>query len=159
MKEHLLAVPTFPKETNTPDPQLREQIVALLGKFTEAWKDNDAAALAALYTQDGLLCDADGSGPHYGRPAIEKSFADGFKQFHFSNHVTTPDQYSPHVIGTAGNEAWAFGEWSMTIQGKNGGGPMQIKGNWGAIFVRERDGWKARVVVINGPPPEPAQTK
>jgi len=108
---------------------------------------------------DGLLCDADGSGPHYGRPAIEKSFADGFKQFHFSNHVTTPDQYSPHVIGTAGNEAWAFGEWSMTIQGKNGGGPMQIKGNWGAIFVRERDGWKARMVVINGPPPEPAQTK
>ena len=87
MKTRLPAVPTFAQETNTPDPQLREQIVALLEKFTEAWNNNDAAALAALYTEDGLLCDADGSGPHYSRLAIEKCLADGFKQFHFSNHV------------------------------------------------------------------------
>jgi len=37
---------SFAQQTNTPDPQLREQIVAPLGKFTEAWNNNDAAALA-----------------------------------------------------------------------------------------------------------------
>jgi uncharacterized protein (TIGR02246 family) len=155
------ALPTFAQQTNTPDPQLREQIVALFGKFTEAWNNNDAAALAALYTKDAVFCGGEGSGPHYGREAIEKHFAEGFKLFHFSNHVVTPDQYSPHIIGTAGNEVWALGEWSMTIQSKNGGSPMQIKGNWLDIFVRDGDGWKARAIVTNNaaPPPEPAKTK
>jgi len=32
---------SFAQQTNTPDPQLREQIVAPLGKFTEAWNNND----------------------------------------------------------------------------------------------------------------------
>jgi hypothetical protein len=44
------ALPAFAQQTNTPDPQLRQQIVALLGTFTEAWNNNDASALAALYT-------------------------------------------------------------------------------------------------------------
>jgi len=35
------ALPTFAQQTNTPDPQLREQIVEPLGKFTEAWNNND----------------------------------------------------------------------------------------------------------------------
>ena len=88
-------------------------------KITEAWNNNDAAALAALYTKDAVFCGGEGSGPHYGREAIEKHFAEGFKLFHFSNHVVTPDQYSPHVIGTAGNEAWVLGEWSMTITSRS----------------------------------------
>ena len=156
-----LALPTVAQQTDTPDPQLREQIVALFGKFTEAWNNNDSAALAALYTEDAVFCGGEGSGPHYGREAIEKHFAEGFKLFHFSNHIATPDQYSPHAIGTAGNEVWALGEWSMTIQSKNGGSPMQIKGNWKDIFVRDGDGWKARMVVSNNAalPPESAKTK
>jgi hypothetical protein len=47
------ALPTFAQQTNTPDPQLRQQIVALLEKFTEAWNNNDAAALAA--TKDAVF--------------------------------------------------------------------------------------------------------
>jgi len=156
-----LALPSFAQQTNTPDPQLREQIVALFEKFTEAWNNNDAAALAALYTKDAVFCGGEGSGPHYGREAIEKHFAEGFKLFHFSNHVVTLDQYSPHIIGTAGDELWALGEWSMTLQSKNGGSPMQIKGNWLDIFLRDGDGWKARAILTNNaaPPPEPAKTK
>ena len=50
-------------------------------------------------------------GPIYGREAIEKRFADLFKQIHFSNHIGKADQYSPHVIGAAGDEVWANGEW------------------------------------------------
>src|SRR6516164_11480343 len=155
-----LALPTVAQQMNTPDPRLRERIVALFGKFTEAWNNNDSAALAALYTEDAVFCGGEGSGPHYGREAIEKHFAEGFKLFHFSNHIGTPDQYSPHVIGTAGNEVWALGEWSMTVQSKDGGSPMQIKGNWLDIFVREADGWRAQVILTNNaaPSPEPAQT-
>ncbi|MGA7882386.1 MAG: nuclear transport factor 2 family protein [Terrimicrobiaceae bacterium] len=150
------AVPAFAQQTNTPDPELRQQIIAVFDKFNEAWNKNDAAALAALYTEDAVFCGGDGSGPHYGRDAIEKHFAEGFKRFHFSNHRVIVDQFSPHIIGTTGNEVWAFGEWSMTIQGQNGG-PRQMKGYSGNIFVREGDAWKARMIVANDIPP--AQTK
>ena len=36
------AVPTFAQQTNTPDPQLREQRDALGKKIDEAWNNNDA---------------------------------------------------------------------------------------------------------------------
>jgi hypothetical protein len=31
------------------------------------------------------------------------------------------DGNAPHLIGTAGNELWATGEWSDTGQGETGG--------------------------------------
>ena len=68
------AVPTFAQQQNPPDPKLREQIVALFDKFTEAWNNNNAATLAALYTKDAVFCGGEGSGPHYGREAIEKHY-------------------------------------------------------------------------------------
>ena len=45
------AVPAFAQQTNTPDPQLRQQLLALAKKFDDAYNNNDAAALAALYTK------------------------------------------------------------------------------------------------------------
>ena len=79
---------------------------------------------------------------------------------HFSNHIGKPDQYSPHIIGTAGNEVWSNGEWSLTFQGKNPG-PIQLKGYWSSISVREGDTWKDRMLTYNitPAPAAPAQTK
>jgi hypothetical protein len=65
-------------------------------------------------------------GPIYGREAIEKHYAGVFQKVHFSNHVAKPDQYSPHITGTAGNEMWWNGEWNVTLQGQSGG-PKQAK--------------------------------
>ena len=90
------ALPTFAQRTNTSDQQLREQLVPLDKKIADAWKNNDAAALAALFTKDAVL--VTNTGPIYGPDAIEKMYADLFKQVHFSNHIAKPDQYSPHVI-------------------------------------------------------------
>ena len=151
------ALPTLAQQTNTPDPQLRQVVDALTKKFTDAFDNNDAAALAALYTEDAVLVNA--TGPIYGREAIEKYWADVFKQFHFSNHIAKADQYCPHIIGTAGNEMWWNGEWSQTIEGQTGG-PIQLKGYWTSIVVREGDAWKDRMQIANTTPaPAPAQTK
>jgi hypothetical protein len=87
------ALPTFAQQTNTPDPQLRAQLVALIKKFDEAISNNDASALSALFTQDAVfLVD---EGPFYGRENITKHFADLFGKLHFSNWLTTVDEYSP----------------------------------------------------------------
>ncbi|MGC2579630.1 MAG: SgcJ/EcaC family oxidoreductase, partial [Terrimicrobiaceae bacterium] len=103
------ALPTFAQQTNTPDPQLRQRLLAVIEKHADATNKNDAAAAAASFTEDGVfLTDR---GPIKGREAIEKMFADLFQKLRFSDHVITVDQDSPRIIGTDGKEMWATGGW------------------------------------------------
>ena len=113
-----IALPAL-AETTAPDPQQREQLLALAKKFEDAWNSNDATALAALFTVDAVLIEA--SGPVYGREAIEKHYKDLFQNVHFSNNHTMyndPSSNSPHAIGTDGNEMWENGEWSTNLAGQ-----------------------------------------
>jgi ketosteroid isomerase-like protein len=115
--------------------------------------------LTLSYTEDAVFVTP--QGPLYGREAIEKFFADVFKQVHFSNHLAKADSNSIRFIGTAGNEVWRNGDFSETetLQGQNGG-PMQVKGYWSAVEVREGDAWKHRMCTFNVTPASaPAQTK
>jgi len=144
--------PAFAQQKDTVDPQIIRQYAELSKKFDEAYNNNDAAALTACFTADAVL--VNDTGPVYGREAIEKHFADVFKQVHVSNHIGQRDQYSPHILGT-GNEIWANGEWSLTFQGKSGG-PIQAKGHWSAIDTREGDAWKIRMLTWNVTPPPAA---
>jgi hypothetical protein len=71
------------------------------------------------------------TGPIYGRDAIEKHYADVFKQVHFSNHI---------------------------IKGQDWG-PKEFKGNWVEIYRREGDDWRIRLDIWNlTPAPAPATT-
>src|ERR1700750_698283 len=110
-----IALPALAQQKGTPDPELREQLLALAKKFEDAWNSNDATALAALFTVDAVLIEA--SGPVYGREAIEKHYKDLLQNVHFSNNHTMyndPSSNSPHAIGTDGDEMWENGEWSTT---------------------------------------------
>lgn len=147
------ALPTFAGQSNTPDPQLREQVLALVLKFDPAFNNNDAAAQAPFYTEDAVLVVPEG--PVYGREAIVKFWVGLFQKVRFSNHLGTLDQYSPHMIGTSGNEVWATGGWSQTIVGPN----LGVKGYWSGVVVRAGNDWKFRLHAITPPPYEPAQTK
>jgi ketosteroid isomerase-like protein len=142
------AVPTFAQS-----PQLREALAAYDKKEEEAFNNNDAAALAALYTEDAV--EVTDSGTLYGREAIEKHYADLFQKEHFSNYLVKADQDSPHIIGTWGNHVWASGDWSCTIKGQNFG-PVDLKGYWGAIKVREGDTLKTWMRTWNITPEPPA---
>jgi ketosteroid isomerase-like protein len=142
------ALPAFAQQANTPDPQLRQKLVDAIKRHTDALDKNDAAAVAANFTENGILVTP--NGPIFGREAIEKHYADDFKQgFHSSNNIATPDDDSPHITGTAANEMWATGSWSATIQGKDWG-PIPLKGYWSVI--REGDDWKIRMLAFNVTP-------
>jgi hypothetical protein len=75
------------QKESTPDPQLRQQLVAFAKKYDEAFNNNDAAAAAALYTEDAVIVPE--TGPVNGRQAIEKWYADGLQKWHDSNHLVT----------------------------------------------------------------------
>jgi uncharacterized protein (TIGR02246 family) len=143
------AVPTIAQQTKTPDPELRQQIDAYHKKVDAAYVSNDADAIAALYTEDAVLVTPQGT--FFGQDAIKKYYTDLFKQAHFTAHVGKSDQYSPHAIGTAGDEIWATGGWAVTVQGQSGA-PVDLKGFWGAVKVREGDGWKTRMETWNVTP-------
>ena len=87
-------------------------------KYDEAVNNNDAAALAALYTEDALFV-AD-TGPLYGRQAIDNFYADAFKVLHPKNYISKEDPNSARFVGTPDNVA-SNGEWSFTGQGETGG--------------------------------------
>ena len=80
-------------------------------------------------------------------------YADLFQKLHFSDHVITVDQDSPHIVGSDGKTLWATGGWSSTIQAQNSD-PVQIKGFWAVI--REGDDLKIR---MHSPYVTPADAK
>ena len=59
------ALPTFSQQIGAPDPQLREKLIAAIKKHTDALDKNDAAAVAANLTENGILVTPDG--PIFGR--------------------------------------------------------------------------------------------
>ncbi len=150
------AWPAFAQQNDTVDPQLHDALAALDRKMDAGHLSNDAAAIAALYTDDAVVVSHD-LGPIYGRDAIQKHLAEVFKNIHFIKHVSQAEQNSPHLI--SGNEFWSTGEFDQTFQVENGP-PLRIKGHYLNILVREGDVFKYKVDTYNFTgPPVPAETK
>ena len=149
------AVPTLAQQTNTPGPQIAQQrnligdpyaigeFNALGLKMDEAFNKNDAVALAALFTKDAVLVASDGM--FFGRPAIQKRYADTFQR---SPITTSSGQGSS--LNAIDNAAWSTGKWWTTRQDQTG--PKFESGFWSAIYVREGDGWKIRLLTISDAP-------
>jgi ketosteroid isomerase-like protein len=155
---NVFALPTVAQQTNAPDPKLHEEFIAGDKKFDDGFINGDAAALAAFYAKDAVIIPHDGP-PIYGREAIQKHFVDMFKKIHFIKHISKPEEYAPHVMGTAGNEVWGTGEFDQTFQFENGN-PMRIKGHLFFILVRDGDALKIKGDTFNfSGPAVPAETK
>jgi len=74
-----------------------------------------------------------------------------FASEHPKNHFGKENEQDGPHIGTAGNEAWDTGQWGETGQGKSGE-PTPIKGYWSAVYTREGDNWKIRMLTYNVTP-------
>jgi uncharacterized protein (TIGR02246 family) len=145
------AVPAFTQQKNTADSKIVQQrdllgvpkaiddFGALSLKLEEAFKENDASAIAALFTEDGILVASDGM--FSGRQAIEKRYDDLFQQ----SPITTVSgqRYQLNAIDDA---VWSVGEWWSTNQTETG--PKFEGGYWSAIYIHEGDDWKIRLLTL-----------
>jgi ketosteroid isomerase-like protein len=109
------AVPVLAQENDTVDPQTRQEIEPLDAKLDEAINNNDAAAAAALFTEDAILMlpleyAAERSGIFSGRPAVEKWFAQKFTEYHVSDSKGKLDQI--HAVDAG---VWAVGKWTHNV--------------------------------------------
>jgi uncharacterized protein (TIGR02246 family) len=128
------------EQKGTADPQTAQEIRAVTVKHAEIYNKHDATAYAAFFTEDAIQVTPEGM--IYGRQAIEKKYADVFQQWHPTNYIVKVDQ-----VNAIGNEAWKIGEWSCTLQTKDG--PFPIKGYFASIFVRVDGAWKERLTCYN----------
>jgi uncharacterized protein (TIGR02246 family) len=137
------------------DPAIIQQLEnTISAKYNEAVDKHDAAAIAALYTEDAFFLTA--TGPLYGQKAIEKFYENVFASWNPTNHNSHRDPNSFRMLGSA---ITSTGLWSETGHGQNGEA-IPIKGYWSEINVREGDTWKiCQLSGIITPAPSPAQTK
>jgi len=124
----------LPKSKKRSIPEVRQQIEAAQMKFVEAFNKHDAAAVAALFTQDavevwqGWTGDAVASG----QEAIEKRYAVDFAS-------------SPSIVGklvqqyAIGYDICAITEYSVGVW----------RGYKAIIYVRDADTWKIRMAYSN----------
>ena len=160
------ASPTFAQQKDTADPRVVQQrdllgVPKALNEFgelhqalDEAYNKNDAAAVAAFFTEDALLVEPDGM--FSGRQNIERRYADTFQR---SPIISFNSSFARCYLNAIDNAVWGAGQWTSTFQSQTGS--VFAVGYWSAIFVREGDAWKIRVWTINQtPPPTPrAETK
>jgi len=130
------AFPIYAQDQNAVDPKTRQEIEAVEMQIVEAYNKHDAAAVAALYTQDAVrVANSPGLGAALlvGRKAIEKLFSTDF---------TGSWSSSPFVGKFV--QMYAFEDSIATISEWSIG---QYNGHRVKIFVRDADtgGWKIRM--------------
>ena len=111
----------------------------------EAYNKNDAAAVAAFFTEDALLVEPDGM--FSGRQNIERRYADTFQR---SPIISFNCSFERRYLNAIDNAVWAAGQWTSAFQSQSGS--VFAMGYWSAIFVREGDTWKIRMWTINQTP-------
>ena len=138
------ALPIFAQQKDTVDPQTAQQIRALTMKFDEAFNRNDAAGVAAFYTEDGVNVQPWGGGFH-GRQAIEKGYVQlDVKSWQIGSYITTVDR-----VVAVGNEVRSTGRWSCVHKNWSGA-PGNADGHYSWVIVREGDTWKIRKNTASG---------
>jgi uncharacterized protein (TIGR02246 family) len=131
------AVPGYAQQKDTVDPQIAQQIRALMTKYDEAFNRSDSGGLAALYTDDAVKVTVHGT--FHGRQAIAKDYAEhDFQRYQAKNYVRKGDR-----VIAVGNDVRATGKWSCAFHDTDGR-DKHIDGHYSWVLVREGDSWKIR---------------
>jgi uncharacterized protein (TIGR02246 family) len=124
-----IAVPVLAQEKDTVNPEVRQQIEAVLRKHEEAYNEYDAAAFAAGFTQYAV--ELSQGGMARGREEIEERYA--------ADLASHPSKQSFKLLQVCavGDAICAISEFFHYN--------TQTKGHYAAIYVREGDTWKIRM--------------
>ena len=148
------ALPSFAQQRDTADPRTAQQrdLLAVakaleeFGEFhqalDEAYKKNDAAAVAAFFTEDAVLVEPDGV--FSGRRDIERRYADTFQHSPICDFNST---YGRNHLNAIDNAVWAVGLRKSSFKSQTGS--VVAVGYWSAMYVREGDAWKIRMLTLN----------
>ncbi len=160
MKYHRVALATFlltlpvllfvscekaPEDT----AEVRQAIEAINKQFADAVKRGDAAAVAALYTEDARLLPPNGP-TLVGREAIQNFFQSNIDAGVSDLQLTILE------VGVVRDLAYEIGQYALTIQPEEGEA-LRDQGKYVVIWKRENGEWKLDVDIFNSSMPLPGQ--
>ncbi len=121
--------------------EARQAIEKMIADFCDAYNRGDAAAIAALYTEDSAVLTPNQPAVR-GRQAIETFFKGIIEEIGGTHSVETVE------MADAGDLAYQWATYSV------GGGEVSIAGNFVEIYNRQADGsWKIRLSIFNSDNP------
>jgi uncharacterized protein (TIGR02246 family) len=133
----LAIVPSASASAQQSHLDTRRQIEQLAATFSERYNNQDAGAIANMFTKDAVRVTSGNSAPSVGPQAIEKIFKTQF-EIGFRHIDLVIDQVSP--FGT--DAAITVGRYEITGRGQDG--PLKVDGRWTEVEVREGGVWKIR---------------
>lgn len=104
--------------------------------WVKAMLANDAAASAALYSDDAVLV-LPGAGALKGKKAIADAYAAWLKDVKVTDAAVMDNHYL-----SAGNISTGWGAYKVTTVPKTGGAPVTEVGTWCAVAVKKDGVWK-----------------
>lgn len=128
--------------------EVRDTLFQAEQKWADLFNAQDAAGLAATYSEDGMRLPPDASRVQ-GRKAIEAHLQEEF------DAGVTNVELEPLEVGHAGGDmAWLLGNWSVEFPTDKG--DMGIaNGNYLMVYRKEADGvWRTVVETWNEAPSE-----
>ena len=131
--------PAPPPEPETAvEPTDEELLGALISDFQAAWAQNDAAAVAAAFTEEGDILTAQGHAK--GRAAVEERynqvFAGPFKGTTIAVEMTSARLLQPDVAVTDGTYEISG------LKSPDGEDLPLTQGLWTIVNVKTADGWR-----------------
>jgi uncharacterized protein (TIGR02246 family) len=141
------AVPLAARAESVTETELLAAAKDLSQQYDANYNAKDAAGMARLYVEDGLLVTPLGSVVK-GREALKPFYQSRFETG-ATGHVTTISE--AHVQGDGG---FGIGQFQVT-QPTPDGGKREIKGNLGVVYQHGSDGWHLRMVMASIPAPLP----
>lgn len=139
-------------------------INALRDKVMAAFNSNDAAAIAACYTDDAVVMNPNEASAE-GKPAIQASYQATFQQGAAKMAVT------PRETEVSGDWAFETGAVSVTVTpkaarkkvasrraAKKAGKPVEVTSRYVVVLKKQADGsWKVHLDIGNSATPRPVR--
>jgi uncharacterized protein (TIGR02246 family) len=126
------------KAADITDAELLRAANDLAHQYDTNYNRKDAAAMAALYTSDGILVAPSGQIIR-GRDALQAYYV---KRFASGAHSHAIQVIEVHVQGDGG---YVLSEFSVTAPGANGE-LREVHGHIVSVCRRDSDGWHLRIV-------------
>lgn len=125
------------------DQNLRAEVEKISALHVENFNKQNPAGIAALYAKGAKLVNA--AGVH---TSAEENFQNAFKLGFNHQEVSVAE-----VTSVGADIAIGIGEYANSGQGQSG--PLQVRGRWTAVYVRQDGAWKIRLLTaVPIPPPK-----
>jgi uncharacterized protein (TIGR02246 family) len=133
------------QQTQSTDPA-NSPFAAIGKQYVEAYNRKDAAAVAALFTDDAVRVNAQGI--VRGREDIQKTTKDALDA---GGHDLNLQYREAHIDG---NNGWSIAEANFRVRGKDGADtPVRVLAT--TVWVQSGGVWKIRAQsLVNAPPPK-----